>query len=51
MQDFFRDIPDIVYNQWPIVVFTPAVLVVLAVFVGVTRWYDSQDRRSRDRAR
>ncbi len=50
MQDFFRDMPDIVFDHWPLVVFVPVVLVVLAALVGFTRWYDSRDRRHGDRA-
>src|SRR3954447_23613670 len=35
-----RPVLDLFVEQWPLLIFVPAVLVLVAVLAGVTRWWD-----------
>ena len=44
-----RPVLDLFVEQWPLLIFVPAVLVLVAVLAGVTRWWDRRDaERSAD---
>jgi hypothetical protein len=44
-----RPVLDVFVEQWPLLIFVPAVLVLVAVLAGVTRWWDRRDaERSAD---
>ena len=34
---------EVVLQQWPLLIFVPAILVLLAALVAVTRWWDLRD--------
>jgi hypothetical protein len=34
---------DVVLHHWPLLIFVPAVLVLLGTFIGITRWWDLRD--------
>ena len=34
---------DVVLDQWPLLLFVPAVLLLVAALAGVTRWWDRKD--------
>ena len=38
-----RPVLDLFVEQWPLLIFVPAVLVLVAVLAGVTRWWDQRD--------
>jgi hypothetical protein len=38
-----RPVLDLFVEQWPLLIFVPAVLVLVAVLAGVTRWWDRRD--------
>jgi hypothetical protein len=38
---------DVVLHHWPSLVLVPAVLLLVAVLVGVTRWWDRKDEALR----
>ena len=38
-----RSVLDVVLDQWPTLIFLPAILVLVGVLVGVTRWWDRRD--------
>lgn len=38
-----RSLLDLFVEQWPMLILVPAVLVLLAVLAGVTRWWDRRD--------
>src|SRR3954454_3445122 len=42
-----RPVLDLFVEQWPLLIFVPAVLILIAVLAGVTRWWD---RRVAERA-
>ena len=47
-----RPVLDLFVEQWPLLIFVPAVLVLVAVLAGVTRWWDRRDaERSETTAR
>jgi hypothetical protein len=44
-----RPVLDVFVEQWPLLIFVPAVLILIAVLAGVTRWWDRRDaERSAD---
>src|SRR3954471_15139392 len=44
-----RPVLDLFVEQWPLLIFVPAVLILIAVLAGVTRWWDRRDaERSAD---
>jgi hypothetical protein len=44
-----RPVLDLFVEQWPMLIFVPAVLILVAVLAGVTRWWDRRDaQRSTD---
>ena len=44
-----RPVLDLFVEQWPLLIFVPAVLILIAVLAGVTRWWDRRDaKRSAD---
>jgi hypothetical protein len=44
-----RPVLDLFVEQWPLLIFVPAVLILVAVLAGVTRWWDRRDaQRSAD---
>ena len=44
-----RPVLDLFVEQWPLLIFVPAVLILVAVLAGVTRWWDRRDaERSAD---
>ena len=38
-----RPVLDLFVEQWPLLIFVPAVLILVAVLAGVTRWWDRRD--------
>jgi len=38
-----RPVLDLFVEQWPLLIFVPAVLILIAVLAGVTRWWDRRD--------
>jgi hypothetical protein len=38
-----RPVLDVFVEQWPLLVFVPAVLILVAVLAGVIRWWDRRD--------
>ncbi len=38
-----RPVLDLFVEQWPMLIFVPAVLILVAVLAGVTRWWDRRD--------
>jgi len=34
---------DLFVEQWPLLIFVPAVLILVAVLAGLTRWWDRRD--------
>lgn len=34
---------EVVLQQWPLLIFMPAILVLLGVLIGITRWWDLRD--------
>jgi hypothetical protein len=38
-----RPVLDLFVEHWPLLIFVPAVLILVAVLVGVTRWWDRRD--------
>ena len=38
-----RPVLDLFVEQWPLLIFVPAVLILVAVLAGVTRWWDWRD--------
>jgi len=38
-----RPVLDLFVEQWPLLIFVPAVLILVAVLAGVTRWWDRWD--------
>ena len=42
-----RPVLDLFVEQWPLLIFVPAVLILVAVLAGVTRWWD---RRGAERS-
>lgn len=34
---------EVVLQQWPLLIFVPAILIVVVVLVGITRWWDLRD--------
>jgi hypothetical protein len=38
-----RSVLDLFVEQWPLLIFVPAVLILVAVLAGVTRWWDGRD--------
>ena len=38
-----RPVLDLFVEQWPMLIFVPAILILLAVLAGVTRWWDRRD--------
>lgn len=42
-KDVSPTVLDVVLQQWPTTVFVPAILVLVSVLVGVTRWWDERD--------
>ena len=38
-----RPVLDLFIEQWPLLIFVPAVLILVAVLAGVTRWWDRRD--------
>ena len=40
-----RPVLDLFVEQWPMLIFVPAVLILVAVLAGVTRWWDRRDAR------
>ena len=38
-----RPVLDLFVEQWPMLIFVPAVLILIAVLAGVTRWWDRRD--------
>ena len=44
-----RPVLDLFVEQWPLLIFVPAVLILVAVLAGLTRWWDRRDaQRSAD---
>lgn len=42
---------EVVLHHWPSLIYLPAVVVLVAVFVGITGWWDRRDEARRDEAR
>ena len=40
-----RPVLDLFVEQWPMLIFVPAVLILVAVLAGVTRWWDRRDAK------
>ena len=40
-----RPVLDLFVEQWPLLIFVPAVLILVAVLAGVTRWWDRRDAK------
>jgi len=40
-----RPVLDLFVEQWPMLIFVPAVLILVAVLDGVTRWWDRRDAK------
>ena len=40
-----RPVLDLFVEQWPMLIFVPAVLIIVAVLAGVTRWWDRRDAK------
>ena len=38
-----RPVLDLFVEQWPLLIFVPAVLILVAVLAGLTRWWDRRD--------
>src|SRR5829696_5119755 len=38
-----RPVLDLFVEQWPLLIFVSAVLILVAVLAGVTRWWDRRD--------
>ena len=38
-----RPVLDLFVEQWPMLIFVPAILILIAVLAGVTRWWDRRD--------
>ena len=38
-----RPVLDLFVEQWPLLIFVPAVLLLVAVLAAVTRWWDRRD--------
>ena len=38
-----RPLLDLFVEQWPMLIFVPAILILIAVLAGVTRWWDRRD--------
>jgi hypothetical protein len=38
-----RPVLDLFVEQWPMLIFVPVVLILIAVLAGVTRWWDRRD--------
>ena len=38
-----RPVLDLFVEQWPMLIFVPAILILIAVLAGVTRWWDNRD--------
>jgi hypothetical protein len=38
-----RPVLDLFVEQWPLLIFVPAVLILIAVLAGLTRWWDRRD--------
>jgi hypothetical protein len=38
-----RSVLDLFVEQWPMLIFVPAILILIAVIAGVTRWWDRRD--------
>jgi hypothetical protein len=45
--DGSRSVLDVIVAQWPTLVFMPAVFVLIAVLVLITRWWDKRDAAAR----
>jgi hypothetical protein len=37
-------------HYWPVAIFAPAVLLLIALLAGITRWWDQRDRAAEERA-
>jgi hypothetical protein len=38
-----RPVLDLFVEQWPMLIFVPAILILITVLAGVTRWWDRRD--------
>ena len=45
-----RPVLDLFVEQWPLLIFVPAVLILVAVLAGVTRWWDRRDAQRSTKA-
>ena len=45
-----RPVLDLFVEQWPMLIFVPAVLILVAVLAGVTRWWDRRDAQRSTKA-
>ena len=45
-----RPVLDLFVEQWPMLIFVPVVLILIAVLAGVTRWWDRRDAQRSTKA-